>query len=171
MFIDKLTNWYIRRSRRRFWKSENDKDKKEAYYTLYTVLLKLSKLMAPFMPFISEKMYRVLTGKGGRLSVHLEDYPTPDEASRDPLLEEEMAGVERAVVLGRSLRAAHKLKIRQPLSEMVLITKNGEKRAYLEKNSSVISDELNIKQLKFSENEGIFCSSKPKLILRPWAKG
>ena len=158
VFVEKLTNWYIRRSRRRFWKSENDDDKKQAYYTLYSVLLKLSKLIAPFVPFLSEKIYLVLTQNKGKESVHLENYPKPNANKREPSLESEMREVERAVVLGRSLRSRHQLKIRQPLSEMIIITKNEFKKSHFAKpeNIAVILDELNIKHLSLSDNEESF---------------
>ena len=155
-FIDRLTNWYIRRSRRRFWKSENDKDKDQAYFTLFTVLLKFSKLLAPFMPFISEKLYLILTRGEIKASVHLEDYPLPQENCRDRELEEEMKWVERVVSMGRSLRIREKIKIRQPLKELILITADPRKRDYFLRNEAIITDELNVKELAFSEKEEDF---------------
>lgn len=162
-FIERLTNWYIRRSRRRFWKSENDGDKEQAYFALYTILYKLSKLMAPFMPFVSEKIYQILRTPDALESVHLHDYPVYDESVRDRVLENEMDMVETVISLARNLRLSHKIKIRQPLSKMVFISKNAGLKQFAEKNADTILDELNIKKLSFSENEEEFVtlSAKP----------
>ena len=169
-FIDRLTNWYIRRSRRRFWKSENDLDKEQAYFTLYTVLHKVSLLAAPFMPFVTDKIYRVLTQGLAKESVHLEDYPKANPARRDKKLEKEMEGVEQIVKLGRSLRARHKLKVRQPLAEIVVITKNAGLAASLKANRSTILDELNIKEMTFSENEADFVHLSAKADFKALGK-
>ena len=98
-FLDLLNNWYIRRSRRRFWKSENDRDKEQAYDTLYTVLMKLIKTAAPFIPFVTEAIYRNLRTDSMPESVHLCDYPEPDKNRRDPALEQKMEVTRHAVVM------------------------------------------------------------------------
>ncbi|MFC1503819.1 isoleucine--tRNA ligase [Spirochaetota bacterium] len=152
-YIDQLTNWYIRRSRRRFWKSENDEDKAQAYFTLYTVLLDLAKILAPFIPFMAEKMYLVLTLGNEKESVHLEDYPVTDNKWRDLRLEKEMALIRTAVAMGRHLRLEHKVKVRQPLKSIHYITKDDDEIAILQANSDIIKDELNIKDVLFDKEE------------------
>ena len=112
-FIEDLTNWYIRR----FWKSQDDGDKLHAYRTLRYVLVQLSKVAAPFTPFISETIYRNLKGKDDPESVHLCDFPTARAGARDLALEREMAAVQTIVKLGRQLRVDNDLKVRQPLRE------------------------------------------------------
>lgn len=143
LFIDNLSNWYIRRSRKRFWKSENDGDKEQAYQTLYTVLVELSKLMAPFTPFISEEIYKNLTGNE---SVHLDDYPESDEKLINSKLNEEMSFVRNIVETGLSLRATMGIKVRQPLSKLT----------YYEKKISseleqIIAEEVNVKKVIFNQ--------------------
>jgi isoleucyl-tRNA synthetase len=163
VFIDRLTNWYIRLSRRRFWKSENDTDKNDAYTTLYYVLSRLSRLLAPFMPFISERMFGVLRAHGDQASVHLEDFPVSAEKLRDRKLETEMALVERVVVLGRNLRVAHKLRTRQPLSELIIVSGQPGVIDELKAHLDLIQDELNVKSVKFSADEAAFVT----LSLKP----
>lgn len=119
-FIDDLTNWYIRRSRRRFWKSDDDADKKEAYATLHYVLLTFAKTAAPFIPFTTEAIYQVLRTPEMPESVHLCDYPEPDAGCRDEYLERQMAFTMLAVSQGRFLRTANDLKVRQPLARAVI---------------------------------------------------
>ncbi len=150
-FIEDLTNWYIRRSRRRFWKSTDDGDKKSAYQTLRYVLVQLSKVAAPFTPFIAEEIYRNLKGESDPESVHLCDFPTANAAARDLPLEKRMADVQAAVELGRRLRADNDLKVRQPLSAMKLA---GGDVAGLE---SLIEDELNVKAVQFVSDETELC--------------
>lgn len=111
-FVDNLSNWYIRRSRKRFWKSEDDGDKEQAYQTLYTTLVTLAKLMAPFTPFLAEEIYRNLTGEE---SVHLAEYPVADEKLIDEKLSEDMSRTRSLISLGLQLRAEAKVKVRQPL--------------------------------------------------------
>jgi isoleucyl-tRNA synthetase len=152
-FIDLLNNWYIRRSRRRFWRSENDRDKGEAHQTLYAVLLSLVKVAAPFIPFITEEIYRNLRTPQMPESVHLSDYPVYDASRRDLGLEREMALARRAVSMGRSLRTLHNLKIRQPLRALYLVTRDPGERAVLEGMAELIREELNVKEVLFRENE------------------
>ncbi len=152
-FIDSLNNWYIRRSRRRFWKSENDLDKEQAYQTLYAVLLKLVKVAAPFIPFITEEIYRNLHGEDGPESVHLTEYPGYDPALRNPELEQKMKLTRQAVSMGRALRSLHNLKIRQPLRALHLVTRDQRARRVLIEMEEIIKEELNVKTVVFRENE------------------
>lgn len=140
LFIDNLSNWYIRRSRKRFWKSENDGDKEEAYKTLYAVLVEISKLMAPFTPFISEEIYKNLTGKE---SVHLEDYPKSDENMINLKLNEEMNVVRKIVEMGLSGRAESNFKVRQPLKSLMYYAKE-QLSSQLE---DIIKEEVNVKEV------------------------
>ena len=169
-FIDNLSNWYIRRSRKRFWKSENDADKDFAYQTLYIVLVELSKLMAPFTPFMSEEIYKNLTGSAcphpnplpegegdqgeeNFLSVHLAEFPVADESFIDEKLNENMQAVREIITIGLQKRAEAKIKVRQPLASISL----GEKyeklfdtifdttdRTFMEQ---IIFEELNVKSV------------------------
>ena len=152
-FIDELTNWYIRRSRRRFWKSSNDEDKKQAYATLYSVLLRLSKISAPFTPFISEAIYRNLRTENMPVSVHLCDFPQADEAARDLDLEAQMDEIMVTVELGRQLRTAHDLKVRQPLRGMHVVCRDPARLARVEALRDLVAEELNIKNVWFSNRE------------------
>ncbi|RYY00645.1 isoleucine--tRNA ligase, partial [bacterium] len=152
-FIEQLTNWYIRRSRRRFWKSGDDTNKNEAYYTLYNVLLEFSKVIAPFLPFISEEIYQNLKTKDMPESVHLCDYPTVNESLKHSDVEERMAIVQSAVYMGRALRAKHLLKNRQPLKAIHLVTKDEKTKTYLQDMEDLIKEELNVKHVMFSDKE------------------
>lgn len=161
-FIDKLTNWYIRRSRRRFWKSENDNDKHEAYLTLYYVLLTFSKLAAPIIPFITEEIYKNLA-KNGKESVHLEPYPEFNPEQIDKTLEKRMELIETATRLGRSLRAAANIKIRQPLSKIYIIDSFENEINIINDMASIIKEELNVKEVVFDTDESkmLNLSAKP----------
>ncbi len=163
-FIEDLTNWYIRRSRRRFWKSTDDGDKKSAYQTLRYVLVQLSKVAAPFTPFIAEEIYRNLKGVSDPESVHLCDFPTANAVARDLPLEARMADVQAAVELGRRLRADNDLKVRQPLSAMKLA---GGDVAGLE---ALIEDELNVKSVQFVADETELCDVSYKANFKTLGK-
>ncbi len=152
-FIDLLNNWYIRRSRRRFWRSGADADKKAAYETLNRVLRRIALASAPFMPFISEAIWRNLRRSDEPESVHLCDYPASDPAYRDEELEAKMAAVQRAVALGRALRVQHNLKVRQPLAAVHLVTRDPRERAVLMEMEEIIQEELNVKAVVFRDNE------------------
>ncbi|UCF96405.1 MAG: isoleucine--tRNA ligase [Spirochaetaceae bacterium] len=154
-FIDLLNNWYIRRSRRRFWRPENrnDVDKRQAYQTLYSVLLTLVQVAAPFIPFITEEIYRNLKAKGLPESVHLTDFPTCDSQLRDLELEQKMSLTRQAVSMGRALRTMHNLKIRQPLKALHLVTKDQQEKRILIEMEELIKDELNVRGVVFRENE------------------
>jgi isoleucyl-tRNA synthetase len=152
-FIDLLNNWYIRRSRRRFWKSENDGDKLQAYETLYSVLLKVVHVAAPIIPFITEEMYQNLKADGMAESVHLTDYPVADTSIRDQDLEKKMEVTRQAVSMGRALRSTHNLKTRQPLKAIYLVTRDRQEKAILREMEEIIREELNVKEVLFKENE------------------
>jgi len=152
-FIDQLNNWYIRRSRRRFWKSENDGDKIQAYGTLYHALMTVIKMAAPIIPFVTEEIYQNLKTDGMPDSVHLCDYPVADDSARDEELELKMALTQQAVSMGRALRSMHNLKTRQPLKAMHLVTRNKEEKKVLFEMVEIIREELNVKEVIFRENE------------------
>ena len=149
-FIEDLTNWYIRRSRRRFWKAEDDNDKLEAYSTLYEILLGLCKIAAPFTPFIAENIYKNLKTNEMPASVHLCDYPSFKESERDLILEAQMSLVMSAVEQGRALRTEYKLKNRQPLSRLFIVCKDEKLLSNIQELEILILDELNVKRVEFS---------------------
>jgi len=156
-FIDALNNWYIRRSRRRFWKStqegSGDKDKSEAYATLRAALITLAEVAAPFMPFITDEIYQNLKNEGDPESVHLCDWPEASLFPEDKILEMKMDVTRRTVSLGRALRNAHELKIRQPLKSLHVVTRNKDEKAVLIEMSDLLAEELNVKEVLFRENE------------------
>ncbi len=152
-FIDELSNWYVRRSRRRFWKSENDTDKLSAYNTLYECLVTLTKLMAPFTPFLAEELYQNLVVSVGRAdpeSVHLTDFPISDESKIDTELSEANKLAMKVSSLGRAARSKAGIKVRQPLSvNYIGVGTDREKRA-LENESimQMVLEELNVKSVE-----------------------
>ena len=152
-FIDLLNNWYIRRSRRRFWRSENDLDKEQAYQTLYTVLMTYVKLACPVIPFITEEIYQNLKTDSMPDSIHLCDYPEADASKRDEALEKKMDVTQHAVSMGRALRANFSLKIRQPLKAIYLVTRDAEEKTILKEMEGIISEELNVKEVVIRDNE------------------
>ncbi len=152
-FIDLLNNWYIRRSRRRFWRGENDMDKQEAYGTLYAVLKTVSLTACPFVPFITETIWRNLRTEADVESVHLADFPTFNSDIRDERLEYKMAVIRRAVSMGRALRYQYNIKVRQPLKSVELVTKSEAEKLVLLEMEEIIREELNVKSVQFRENE------------------
>ncbi|MDP6038310.1 MAG: isoleucine--tRNA ligase, partial [Candidatus Latescibacteria bacterium] len=152
-FIDDMTNWYIRRSRRRFWKSDNDGDKLSAYATLYHVLLTLVKALAPFAPFVTDTIYRNLRSSEMPESVHLCDYPDVIEADLDEELERQMAHTRTAVGLGRYLRSQASAKTRQPLRTAILMSMHDDTREDLASLQDIVMDELNVKEVEIRANE------------------
>lgn len=152
-FVEVLSNWYVRRSRRRFWKSEEDKDKISAYSTLYECLVTITRMCAPFIPFLSEEIYKNLTGSLGRgeESVHLERYPAADESLIDEELSFKMDTARKIVGLGRAVRSKVNIKIRQPV-EKVLIYFDGDtgKKEAINNFKDIIISELNVKELEFA---------------------
>ena len=152
-FIDELTNWYIRTNRRRFWKSEDDDDKHQAYGTLYTVLLRLSQISAPFTPFVSEMIFRNLRTEDLPESVHLCDFPTADGKNRDDALEQQMSVVQSVVGLGRALRSEYDLKVRQPLPGIHVVTTDMSMQKNVDDLKHLVMDELNVKEVRFGDDE------------------
>ncbi len=145
--IDHLSNWYVRRCRRRFWKSEMNENKLSAYQTLYECLITIAKLTSPFAPFISEELYQNLnsvTGKEKFQSVHLAEYPKPAYFEKE--LEGKMEIAQKVVYLTRSMRAKSNLKVRQPLKKLMVVV-DKDKRESLQKMKEVILDEVNIKEM------------------------
>ncbi len=165
-FIEDLTNWYIRRSRRRFWKSQDDGDKQQAYHTLNYVLLQLTKIAAPFVPFISERIYQNLRTADMPESVHHCDFPVADGSNRDAKLEQEMDAVMTIVRMGRLLRTDHNLKVRQPLAKIHVVSSNTEILDKLGEYSEIIEDELNVKAVAFGNNESELADLKAKADFR-----
>ena len=146
-FVDELSNWYVRRSRARFWAKGMEQDKISAYMTLYTALVTFAKVAAPLVPFITENIYRNLVcsiDESARESVHLCDYPTADESLIDAELEKNMALVTKIVVLGRAARNAANIKNRQPVAKMYV--KSAELPKYF---VEIVEDELNVKSVEF----------------------
>jgi isoleucyl-tRNA synthetase len=147
---DKLSNWYVRRNRRRFWRGEQGQDKEAAYQTLYAVLVTLTKLLAPVMPFLAEAMYQQLVVRGagqGPESVHLCDYPAADESLIDDRLSEDMDALLRLVSLGSAARNKAKIKVRQPLAELRVQPAGEADRRAVERFGGQIIDELNVKRV------------------------
>ncbi len=172
-FFDDLSNWYVRRSRKRFWKSDNDGDKEEAYETLYFVLVELSKLLAPFAPFIAEEIYRNLTnnkqqvtrGSKYRESVHLCDYPHFSADLIDEKLSREMSNVRDIISKGLELRSSEGVKVRQPLAKLQVI---GEKLQ--EEMEEIIKEELNVKDISYGEKVELDTNITPELKLEGQAR-
>jgi isoleucyl-tRNA synthetase len=158
-FVDALSNWYVRRSRDRFWSGVQSADKADVYWTLYECLLTTCKLIAPFVPFLAEEMWQNLavaafadkpTAARPVESVHLCDYPAGDSDVVDELLSQRMALVREIVSLGRSARMGAKLKVRQPLDLVEVILVNTEHQSWLEEHDALICDELNVKRIEFA---------------------
>jgi isoleucyl-tRNA synthetase len=164
-FVDDLTNWYIRRSRRRFWRQRNagspevERDTLAAFATLYEVLVAFAKVMAPVLPFITEFLYQALVvdqaapGEAPPRSVHHCDYPEADAALIDEDLERQMTLVRGVVGLGRGLRRAHAVRVRQPLPSLIVVSHDPAVRAAVDAHAELISDELNVKLVATSEDE------------------
>jgi isoleucyl-tRNA synthetase len=167
-FVDDLSNWYVRRSRRRFWKSESDSDKLSAYSTLYEVLVTLTRLMSPMMPFLTEEMYQNLVKSDGRNpdapeSVHHTAYPEVDESLVDRELLADVALTQRLVSLGRAARNKAGVKVRQPLREMLVRLPNRGDEDSLNRMADQVLEELNVKRLTVTNQIGdlITYSIKP----------
>jgi len=150
--IEDLSNWYIRRSRRRFWKSEWDDDKRAAYYTLYEILSGLTKTVAPFIPFVAEMVYNSLhqSDLNRKESVHLENYPLSDPLRIDYDLLLSMEVARKITILGRSVRNKVNIKIRQPLSNAILVVPNPNEREGAKQFEDIIQEELNVKEVSWS---------------------
>ncbi len=162
-FVAELSTWYVRRSRRRFWKSESDLDKLSAYQTLHHALVTLSKLMAPFTPYVAESIFKNLTGES---SVHLADFPAFEEGHVDSALEAEMAAARRAVAAGLAARDAARIKVRQPLPSATL-----PGRPLRPEIAAIVQDELNVKEVRFGGEEvQLDTSITPELKLEGQAR-
>ena len=152
-FVDAhLSNWYVRLSRRRFWKSEDNQDKLSAYQTLYTCLETVARLMSPIAPFFSEQLYRDLnnvTGRNKAESVHLTDFPVANTTFIDKALEERMEMAQLVSSLVLSLRKKANIRVRQPLSKIMIPVKDENMKTQLEKVSHLIKSEVNIKEIEF----------------------
>lgn len=147
-FVDeKLSNWYVRRNRRRFWKSDQGSDKLAAYHTLHTVLVTLTKLIAPVMPFLADVMYRNMVDGPADRSVHLEPYPQANPSLVDPALSADMESLLRLVSLGMAARNAVKIKVRQPLAELKILAGSEQDSRAAERFADQIVEELNIKRV------------------------
>ena len=152
-FMDSLNNWYIRRSRRRFWKGENDGDKKAAYDTLYKVLMTYIKLASPIIPYITEEIYLNLKGEKDPESVHLCDYPVYCPQHRDYELEDKMSLTVKAITMGRALRSSSNIKNRQPLKKLFLVDRKEKDRSILASMEDIIAEELNVKEVEIESEE------------------
>ncbi len=161
-FVDDLSNWYIRRSRKRFWKSESDEDKNNAYQTLHFVLVKLSKLLAPFAPFISDEIYKNISGEE---SVHLADFPSPDKELLDEVLVKQMDQTKKHVESALAIRAKAGIKVRQPLECYYYA---GEKLT--EDFEEILKDEINVKRVEHSKEEKLNEKLSSELILEGYAR-
>ena len=159
-----LSNWYIRRSRRRFWATELTEDKKSVYNTTYEILTELCQLIAPFAPYISEEIYRNLTGE---VSVHLSNYPKANLELINPELEEKMDLVKNLVTLGRASREATRIKVRQPIQKVLV---DGKFKDTISDVVDLIKEELNVKEVVFAKDLGEYMnfSLKPNFkVLGP----
>ena len=164
-FVDQLSNWYIRRNRRRFWKSEAGTDKQSAYLTLYQCLETLQKLIAPFMPFMAEAIYQNLTraqNPDSPLSIHMTDWPEAHAEWQDTPLREATEIVQGVVALGRAAREESQVRVRQPLSQLLVRTPTETARAAVSEHESQILDELNVKSLTFIANDAELVSYRIK---------
>ena len=174
-FVDSLSNWYVRRSRRRFWSSARggeaaDREAKaSAYQTLHTVLTTLSRLLAPFTPYLAEEIWSNLTlGLDEAESVHLADWPTVDAAAKDSALNAEMALVQRVASLGRAARSSARIRVRQPLASVAVTVRNADHAGAVERHRHTIADELNVKQVTLADAEDRRYTIKPNLrVLGP----
>jgi isoleucyl-tRNA synthetase len=161
-FVDGLSNWYVRRSRQRFWSTDKQaQDKRDAYWTLYECLITVTKMIAPFTPFLAETFWQNLAGVfGGRAveSVHLCDYPTADdpnadESQLDPTLSEQMRLLRTLASLGRNARMSAKLKVRQPLAEVVVLLADNQHQVWLEAHDALLREELNVEKITYTDDD------------------
>ena len=151
-FVDQLSNWYIRRNRRRFWKSEAGIDKQSAYLTLYQCLMSLQKLIAPFMPFLAEAMYQNLVrsrDSDAPISIHMVDWPSLPDEWKNTSLRESIEVVQQVVALGRSAREASGVRVRQPISQILIRVPTKDGRTAVEAHQEQILEELNVKSVSF----------------------
>ncbi|KGP72579.1 isoleucine--tRNA ligase [Pontibacillus yanchengensis] len=161
-YVDELSNWYIRRSRERFWEEGMTESKKAAYHTLHEVLTGLSQLMAPYTPFLADDIYQNLTGQ----SVHLAFFPKVDEQVVDKQLEQDMDAVLQVVELARGVRNTEEIKTKQPLAELTVIPVNPAQGEAMEKYSSIIRDEINVKEVVVKQSSDDLVRYEVKLNFR-----
>jgi len=163
--IDQLSNWYVRRNRRRFWKSEKGKDKTAAYQTLHESLITIAKLMAPFAPFLAEELYRnlnVVASPETAQSVHLSMLPVADDSIIEGELERRMERAIKIVGLVRAMRMKSNLKVRQPLKKIILPITNEQDRAEVRRVEEMILEEINVKQIEYVTDESGIVRKKAK---------
>jgi len=169
IFLEDLSNWYVRRNRRRFWKSEDDQDKNNAYATLYHVLTNVIKIIAPMMPFVSETIYQNLvrnSESSSKESVHLNDYPKCDDTWLDETLIQQVDALKKLVELGRSARNQTNQKIRQPLAKVSFAVENDSIASFVIANKDIVLDELNVKDIERLTEAGQLISYRVKPNLR-----
>jgi isoleucyl-tRNA synthetase len=156
-YVEELSNWYVRLSRRRFWEGD-----RAAFATLRHCLLETVAMLAPFTPFLADEIHRNLSGEDAPPSIHLRDFPEVDETLADPELEQGMEAVRLTVELGRAARAQAKAKVRQPLRRAVIVANDAE-RAAIEARGELVTSELNVKELDFvtDTSELVSYSAKP----------
>jgi len=165
-FIDDLTNWYIRLGRPRFWKSQNRADQAAAYHTLHEVLTTFARVLAPFMPFVTENVHQrlvVTVDAAAPPSIHFCDYPSASVALIDTKLEESVSVARTVVALGRRLREEQRIKVRQPLASLTVVHRDAVMRARITAQKAVILAELNLKDLVLEADEGRFA----KVTVKP----
>lgn len=167
--VDDLTNWYVRRSRRRFWKSENDGDKNAAYATMYKVLVDFSKILAPFLPLLAEEIYQILVREvdaNAPVSVHLCEFPSADKSLMDEALVNRIAMVRGMVEMGRVIRATNNVKNRMPIASMTVVAHGEVEKNVAESMKDLILEELNVREMKFLEDETVLVklSAKPNFL-------
>ena len=168
IYLDDLSNWYIRRNRRRFWKSDNDEDKNTAYMTLFLVLSDVIKILSPVIPFVTEKIYQNLVRnsiKNSPESVHLCDFPTVDDKWTEDNLILEVDSMKKVIELGRSGRNESGIKVRQPLSTLYYALENDKIASFIERHDKIIKDELNVKTvIRINEDDDLISYKiKPNL--------
>ena len=168
-FADELSNWYVRRGRDRFWGSSDEGDTRAAFATLYEVLVGVSKLLAPFAPFVSEAMYQNLVKSvdpDAPAGVHLEDFPMADESLIDESLETAMSLTRRVVTMGRAARNDRKIRTRQPLSRLVVGGLSPAQRDHLTRLCDAVLDELNVKEVEWADDLSEYASYEAKANFR-----
>lgn len=174
-FVESLTNWYIRRSRRRFWKAEGDQDKHAAHWTLYEVLTTLSKVLAPFMPFMADRMHQDLVrafDADAPQSVHLADWPVADLDAVDHVVLTRQAAARQIVTLGHAARQEAAIGVRQPLAAATVVSVDDGLVDALsdESTAAIVRDELNVKELRFAEDRGAYVNYTVKPSFRALGK-
>ena len=164
--VDELSNWYIRRSRARFWKSQDQEDKSAAYKSLHQALTAVAQLLAPIAPMSADALFQGLSPESDdTTSVHLVDFPTPDDQLVDPLLERQMSAIMSVVSLGRAARETERLRIRQPLKTLIASGPDADALAGLldPELGREVKDELNVKELVVAEKSGTYCT----VVIKP----